>query len=187
MLGAMAKRTTPDHETDLVMADDGHVRGAELDGLGVDLIVKFGKNRDGRLCIRSVQVRHPDGVTGALLRQLPLARIERENLRRLSQAEVVRQMDRFVKQHNEEDAMARLQTILASRRGPARHRNLPDEFFQALAEVYVRHVTWGPAVRSTPSLFIASMTKTPLPTVKGWVHRARLRGYLPPARRGRAG
>jgi hypothetical protein len=92
-----------------------------------------------------------------------------------------------MKVHNEQDALAQLQRMLAELPNPEHRRDLPERFYQLVAAAYLRHVTWGTAMRSTPSLFIAQETGAPLPTVQGWVHRARRRGYLPPARRGQAG
>jgi hypothetical protein len=175
-------KTTPDHpSTDLVITGKGDVRSPELARLGVNLAVEFGEDSGGRLCIRSIEVSHPEGVTGNLLRQLPLAQIETQHAR------TIEQLDQFVKSHNERDPLAQLQKMLASLPDPTRRRDVPERFYELVAAVYLRHISWGKSMRSTPSLYIATETGTPLPTVQGWVHRARVRGHLPPARRGAAG
>jgi hypothetical protein len=181
MLRLVANPTAPDHEDDLVITADGHVHGPEIDRLGGTFAVEFGQDSKGLRCIRSVTVSHPEGVTGVLLRQLPVARVERQG--------VVEQMDALVERMNAQPtALDELKAILAARQGPGRRLNLPDRFFVLIAAVYGFYYRgYASAAVPTPAHFIAQATGTPLSTVKGWIHRTRLRGYLPPARRGRAG
>jgi hypothetical protein len=186
MLTVMAILSTPDHEEDLVITADGHVHGPEIDRLGGTFVVEFGEDSKGLRCIRSVTVRHPEGVTGTLLRQIPVARVERQHLREL--AEKVAQMDAMAERISEQpSALDELKAILAARQGPGRHMNLPARFFQVVAALYNFHVGYVSDAVPTPAHYIAVVSGTPLSTVKGWIHRARLRGDLPPARRGRAG
>lgn len=173
-------RTTTGHTaaTDtLVIADDKHggfaVSGTALDRLGVSsLTVRFGETRKGRLRIQSLDVAHPEGVTGSLLRRLPLERVE--NLHN-------RARRRTVGWYGKDSAgpLAELQRLLGT--------GLPrgsDRVYKAVADVYLIDVRNG--VR-TPALAISNATGAPPATVRGWIHRARLLGYLPPARRGAAG
>jgi hypothetical protein len=67
-----------------VISGTGEVRSPELTRLGVDLTVKFDEDSGGRVCIKSLEVSHPRGVTVSLLRQLPLARIESSTRKRWS-------------------------------------------------------------------------------------------------------
>jgi hypothetical protein len=158
-------------------------------------------------CIRAIRVESHEGVTGTMVRKLPLARIERQKGRQAvgagsmaagqggtkakltgaQQARLVQQMDAWMESVNDIGALQRLNQILADRHGPARHRNLPDEFFVAVADAYRFQVGNVTDALPTPALIIARATETPLSTVKGWIHRTRRRGYLLPARRGRAG
>jgi hypothetical protein len=163
----------------------GQVTGPEIDDLGVTLTVHMDTSREGQWCIQSIEVSHPDGVTGALLRKLPLAQIERQE--RNLQAQKVAEMDEAFRIHNERDPVARLQRMLAKLPDASARRSMPDEFYELVADAYMLHVRNVTAALPTPSLIISKVTGTPLPTVQGWVRRARLRGYLPPARRGKAG
>ena len=166
------------------MVTRGHVTGPDIDRLGVDLNVTSVRTT-GQLCIRSIEVSHPDGVTGALLRQLPLAQIERQERNRVTQT--VEQMDEFMRVNNERNNLLVLQRMLAKLPDASKRRSMPDEFYELVAAVYMIQVRNVTDVLPTPSLIISRVTGAPLPTVQGWVRRARLRGYLPPARRGKAG
>jgi hypothetical protein len=175
---------TPPVADPLVIRGD-RVSGAAVDRLGVELSVKFGEDSHGRLCVTSVTVTHSEGVTANLLGRLPLAQIEKQQGQQV--ARFVEQMDRTMKDVNERNALVQLNKMLAKVPGPARAGDLPDRFYQVVAAAYLLHVTSvTPAVR-TPSRVIAIATGTPDSTVRGWVRKARLRGYLPPARRGAAG
>ncbi len=173
-------RTSSDHQpaTDsdaLVIGRDGVVRGATLDRLGVNLlVVHFGENRQGRVRIQELTVAHPEGVTGSLLRRLPLERIEKQHNRTRT---------RSVGWYGEDSAgpLANLQRLLDTMPSPPRGS---ERVYKAVAAVYHADVRNG--VR-TPARTITTATGLPLNTVRGWIHRARLLGYLPPARRGAAG
>lgn len=188
MLRTMARQTTPDHKRKLTVAEDGRVRGAAIDRLGVDeLVVTFEDDSRGRAVIRTLTVRHPGGVTVALLRQLPLLDVEHEYDRQLRASDPTQagyMWEHQIHRQRASFALGQLRKFLAERTGPAQRRNLPTEFFELLASAYFHELASG---KGTPALTIATETGTPLPTVKGWIHRARGRGYLPPARRGRAG
>jgi hypothetical protein len=173
-------RTTTGHKRadTLVIADDKRggfvVSGTELDRLGVSsLTVRFGKTRQGRLRIQSLDVAHPEGVTGSLLRRLPLERIE--NLHNRARRRTVGWFG-----EGSASAQAALRRELAAMPTP---RGM-ERVYKAVAKAYLIDVRNG--VR-TPALAIANATGAPPATVRGWIHRARLLGYLPPARRGAAG
>jgi len=155
------------------------VRSAELERLGLELQVEFGYDR-GRSQITAVHVRAAQGVTVSLLRALPLGDVERQRDREL--AGLQRTARRAVKKLGG-DPLAELQELLARLPEPNRRRG-GTRLYELVAAIYSAQVNAG--VR-TPSVVIASATGCPLPTVQGWVRRARLRGLLPPARRGAAG
>jgi hypothetical protein len=175
-------RTTTGHKraTDtLIVADDKHggsvVSGTALDRLGVSsLTVRFGETPQGRLRIQSLDVAHPEGVTGSLLRRLPLEQIE--SMHKSFQGYLRRSASWYGK--DSAKALAELRRLL----GPGLRGS--DAVYKAVADVYRIDVRNG--VRN-PALAISAATAVPPATVRGWIHRARLLGYLPPARRGAAG
>ena len=94
-----------------------------------------------------------------------------------------------------EQALARLLTGPVA--GPAPHQGAPreraplrrptgadpDGFYQQVAEAYQAFV--GETSRQAKAM--AEGAEVPVTTVHRWIHEARRRGYLPPARKGRAG
>lgn len=64
----------------------------------------------------------------------------------------------------------------------ARAGQSPDEFSRLVADHYAAHA----AVVAHPVAAMAVSAGVKLPTVHTWVREARLRGYLPPATRGKA-
>lgn len=173
----MTLRTTPGHKKTgdaLVIGRDGVVRGAPIDRLGITLLtVRFGENRQGRVRIQELAVAHPDGVTPTLLRRLPLERIEKQHSTR----------PRSVWWYGDSaDAIAEFQRVFTAMAG--RTPRGSEAFYRALAAAYLSQVQEG--VR-TPARAIADTTGAPINTVRGWIHRARELGHLPPARRGAAG
>jgi hypothetical protein len=173
-------RTTTGHKRaprePLVIADDKHggfaVSGPALDRLGVSsLTVRFGENRQGRVIIQSLDVAHPEGITGRMLRSLPLEPIE--NLHNWARRTTVGWHGKGSAKPQEE--------LLRLLGDPPRGS---DRIYKAVARVYLADVRNG--VRN-PALAISNFTAVPPATVRGWIHRARELGYLPPARRGAAG
>ena len=74
--------------------------------------------------------------------------------------------------------------------GVARRRQLtrpdgldPDEFYQAVASAYGAYAVQSNA----PAKLIATEADVPVGTAHRWIREARRRGFLPPARKGRAG
>jgi hypothetical protein len=163
-------RTTTGHQRSipdaLVIGRDGVVRGAALDRLGVTLLtVRFAENRQGRPRIQELTIAHPEGVTGSLLRRLPLERIEQQHSTR----------PRSVGWYGDSaDVIAQL----------ANSPRRSERFYHDVAAAYLSQVKNG--VRR-PALAISTTTGAPPATVRGWIRRARELGYLPPARRGAAG
>ncbi|MEV0723933.1 hypothetical protein AB0I37_14270 [Micromonospora purpureochromogenes] len=59
----------------------------------------------------------------------------------------------------------------------------PEGFYKAVADAYREAVAQSRAVAPT----LADEAGVPIPTVHRWIGEARRRGFLPPARKGRAG
>jgi hypothetical protein len=62
-------------------------------------------------------------------------------------------------------------------------RPYPDSFYRHVAEVYGRLIEVG----KKPAPAISEANNVPITTAHRWVREARRRGFLPPARAGRAG
>jgi len=163
----------------LTVTADGHVLSGDLKRLGLEVQVTF-SDEPGRSKVTSLTVTAAGGVTVNVLRQLPLRAIETK--RDKDWAGLQRAARRVVKRLGG-DPLAELQELLAGLPESNRRRG-GTRLYELVAAVYLAQVDAG--VR-TPSAVIASATGCPLPTVQGWVRRARLRGLLPPARRGTAG
>lgn len=73
----------------------------------------------------------------------------------------------------------------ARRRKPLRRPDgtNPQEFYRRVAAAYSEAVL----ATSKPAKVMAEEAGVPVGTVHRWIREARRRGYLPPARRGRAG
>lgn len=65
----------------------------------------------------------------------------------------------------------------------APEKPIPDDFYVQLAAAYKLIVS----VDEAPAPMIAAQTNVSVRTVHGWVSEARKRGYLPPAKKGKAG
>jgi hypothetical protein len=162
----------------LRLGGDGSVSSGELERLGLKVqVTEWGYDR-GRSQITEIRIHAEQGLTGNLLRAIPLAEIERKwDSDRAGVVRVVRAAFGV-------DSLEELQKLLAELPEPGHRRDVPDHFYELVADIYTTQVNHR--VR-TPSAVIAKATGTPLSTTQGWVRRARLRGYLPPARRGSAG
>ena len=60
---------------------------------------------------------------------------------------------------------------------------LSDEFLGSVADAY----RWFTEAKRAPAPAISEMSGVPVRTVHRWIYEARKRGFLPPARQGRAG
>lgn len=154
----------------------GNVHSGELERLGLDVRVEFA-TEPGRSKITTLTVSSAEGVTVNALRSLPLRAIERKRDKDWAS------LQRFARKVTGFDALTELQELLA-RLPEGQRRRVPARFYELVASVYKSQVSAG---LRAPSVVIAKATDTPLPTVQGWVRRARLRGLLPPARQGTAG
>lgn len=134
------------------------------------------------------------GVTSAVLRAFPTARLEAmvntpESLRLLAERD-----DRDPKKDPIHSAIHDLDskdfypidTPYALEEVPRLARpdgTDPDGFYRQVAEAY------NAALRDSmkPAAVLAELAGVPVPTVHRWILEARRRGFLPPARKGRAG
>lgn len=87
------------------------------------------------------------------------------------------------------DRAQRVQAVASKTRG-RRRRPLrrpdgtnPERFYKQVAEAYSEAVL----ATSKPAKVMAEEAGVPVGTVHRWIREARRRGYLPPARQGRAG
>ncbi|MWA02183.1 hypothetical protein F8568_017735 [Actinomadura sp. LD22] len=103
-------------------------------------------------------------ITTDVLRAVPVSRLE--NLRVL--------LDQA---RSKDDFLAEL-VPLTRHKGEA-----PEEFSNRVAYYYRIFA----ASSSSPTKDLAEHSGVPLPTVRGWIREARLRGLLPPGTRGKAG
>lgn len=102
---------------------------------------------------------------------------------------MARGADRDVSLSELRDRAQRVQAAAAKTRGrrrkPLRRPDgtNPQEFYRQVAEAYAAVVL----TTSKPAKVMAEEAGVPVGTVHRWIREARRRGYLPPARRGRAG
>lgn len=59
----------------------------------------------------------------------------------------------------------------------------PDEFYRAVADAYA----WWASMSRKPAAELARQNKVPVTTVHRWVKEARVRGFLTPGSKGKAG
>jgi hypothetical protein len=118
--------------------------------------VRLAPTRSGRLVVTGVCVEAP-AVTADMLRQIPLAAIEREA----------------------NAARADGPVLPALQRG-----DLSAEDFSRLVADHFK--AWAKAVPN-PAAVMAEHAGVKSPTMHTWIRDARLRGLLPPAKRGKAG
>lgn len=102
-------------------------------------------------------------ITAEVLRSIPISRLE------LLSPTLIAEIERGALSEPEP---------LARREGEP-----PDDFSKRVARQYRRFA----AASSKPTKDLAEHAGVPLPTMRSWIREARLRGYLPPGTRGKAG
>jgi len=139
-----------------------------IDGVveGVRVYATWGEDSNTRLVVTGLMVsgspKRP--VTADVLRAIPIGRLEASaNEARLASAS---------------RALERPEVKLSRPDG----RN-PDAFYEAVAA----HYRWHAAVSPKPAARMAEASNVPVSTVHRWIREARLRGFLPPGKRGKAG
>ncbi len=128
-------------------------------GIGVGAVIREG--RSGRHVV-SALLLVGEAITSDTLRRVPLAAME--NAANLSREDVNR------------DALAALGPLSRDRADSA------EDFSRLVAEHYK---LWAVCVPN-PAAAMAAEHKVKLATMHTWIRDARLRGLLPPARRGKA-
>jgi hypothetical protein len=129
-----------------------------LPGEGMIVRAAFRVTSTGRLVVSGLLIGG-DVLTADMLRRVPIAQLE----------EMVNSED-----YNPLEAIEALP--------PLRRGDDPVEFSKLVAEHYK---AWARAVPN-PVAKMADRAGVKLPTVHGWIREARLRGLLPPAKRGKA-
>lgn len=120
----------------------------------------FTEGKDGRLVMSGLLILD-DAITTDRLKSVPVRALENSwNLTRNN------------------DARERIRELPKLDRGS----RSPEEFAQLVAEHYR---AWS-AIVPHPVAAMAADAGVKAPTVHGWVREARLRGFLPPAKRGKS-
>lgn len=132
---------------------------------GVRVYATWEEQRDGRLVVTGLCLRgsadHP--LTADALRAVPIGRLEA-------------MPNRF------REAVA--ENFLEKVAPLTRRKGVDTETFYELVGAHYR---WHAAVSHKPAARMAEAAGVPVTTVHRWVREARLRGHLPPARKGKAG
>lgn len=126
----------------------------------VGLAAGFTKNENGRYVLSHVLLVG-DAVTTDTLRRVPVVALE--NSKNITHDTVREEVDKLPPLKREPGMSA-------------------EDFSRLVAQHYL---TWARAVPH-PASAMSADAKTKLPTVHTWIREARLRGFLPPARRGKA-
>lgn len=138
---------------------------AENSGVpGVELCAQYRQTDSGRWVVSGLLLRG-DALTADQLRRVPMAALE--NSQNLSDSDAI---DRV---------RADLQGVPELRRADGMG---PEDFSRLVAEHYT---VWARYVRHPADAIAAEYGVKP-PTVHTWIREARLRGFLPPAQRGKA-
>lgn len=126
---------------------------------GGRLYVRWRQTEGGRLVVNGLIV---DGatVTADVLRSIPMGRLER--------------LPKYIKEEINLDGLAPL---------ARRKSDSPDEFSDRVATYY----RMFSRLTTKPAKAISDHSGVPVTTVRGWIREARLRGKLPPGKKGKAG
>jgi len=172
-----------------VMADaTSHWRSLNIGG---DLVANFKlQEREGRFVVTDLYL-HGDEITAATLRAIPIRQVEAQANTPagayLSRLRIQREDDPTLEELRAGFALEReaKQQRRRKRREPLSRpdRTDPDAFYRQVAAAYSDVAGETRKVAKV----LADEAGVPVTTVHRWVLEARRRGYLPPARRGRAG
>lgn len=171
-----------------INAEDGWVSLPGPNGQG-GVHARLGAVRDGRVVITDLYFHAPE-ITSSLLRSISIARIEAMGSTPANGGEWDKLADIALGKHRPltfSELRKRVPKKVTpapvvpalSRPGGAD----PETFYRQVAQAY------NAAVVTTrgPAKLIADQAGVPVTTVHRWIREARRRGYLPPARKGRAG
>ena len=141
---------------------------------------------------------HADEITPAAVRGLPISRLEAElsaNRESLTIFDLAAVYGRFAPVREvPEPTLAELRARIPTTSGTRKERRdrprltrpggaTPDEFYPLVARAYFEY---SPRTRA-PAREIANEAGVPVTTAHRWIREARRRGFLPPARKGKAG
>lgn len=166
------------------------------------LHVRARRADDGRLVVTDVFV-HAEAISPAMLRQISLSRVEAalnappdddedylgKTLAAYSESWAVGGAGSWA---DDELTLAQLRKRSpessfdkAKRRGRLTRPDGqdPDNFYRLVAHVYRDHA----ASTRAPAKELAAEAEVPVTTAHRWIREARRRGFLPPARKGKAG
>ena len=147
-----------------------------------------GINEAGRLHVRTMHVNATLPVTAAILRQIPIGRLEaainaRPPLRELA-VESAGKADQAPAAPQRSSAGDPIPIAADPSRGPLTRPDGtdPEEFYSRVAQAYLDLV----AHTNRPAVEIADEANVPVATARRWIHEARRRGALPHGHQGRA-
>jgi hypothetical protein len=135
-----------------------------------------------RIVIGELRVAHDKGVRAGVLKALRLEPIEvamnRGGIRLMAEAALAGGAAPHMVRRSVENKTT---YDLAIKPGPG--GKYPDKFYREVAGFYMARLEAGHA----PAPELAKATGKPVATVRRWVAEARVRGYLPKGRQGKAG
>lgn len=133
---------------------------------GVRVYATWGEQSDGRMVVTGLCLRgsaeHP--LTADALRAVPIGRLEAapNEIRATSARRALDQVAPLTRPGDQVSG---------------------DEFYKIVAA----HYRWHVSVSHKPAAEMAAAAEVPVVTVHRWIREARRRGFLPPARKGKAG
>jgi hypothetical protein len=163
-----------------VLGEPGWInaRWKRADGSEGRASVQFTLKNVGRWEVARVLIEKP---TAALMRDVPLARIEQAVN---ASAKADKEMWDWLEQGGGQEWIKQQKQRAAKRprlQRPASRRGLDDEFYELVAAAYRGAVIAG----LPPSKTLAEDSDTPPGTVNRWIAESRRRGHLPPAEPGK--
>jgi hypothetical protein len=137
---------------------------AENSALGIEMYAQYRQADTGRWVVTGLLLTGGVALTADQLRRVPM--VELENAMNLS----------------ESDAMERLAREKAALPDLQREGMAPEDFSKLVAAHYEMWARYVPH----PAGAMAAEYGVKAPTIHTWIREARLRGFLPPAHRGKA-
>lgn len=149
--------------------------------------------REGRRVINRVVIAGPE-IDSGVLKRLPIGRIAADLNRRGDWPEVAPPPEKGGADHFLSRDLDQLLLADQANAGgfvdaePRPRLTRPDgkdpeSFYGVVAQAYRDAL----ATTSAPAVALANEAGVPVATARGWIREARRRGFLPPARKGRAG
>jgi hypothetical protein len=192
-----------DETVESLVGDDGWFT-YDMPPYGADgMSGRVTRDADGRLVITDLYV-HGAALTAETLRGISIPRMEARLERYDREAEAdpggraAAQVRDMAQTDDDGLTIGKLRKRAEYKRGQAREwrdmgfprsslrrpdRSDPEGFYQLVSRAYGEYV----AETNAPAREIAAEAGVPVTTVHRWIREARRRGFLPPARKGRAG